>query len=136
MKLGDLEFPIDDWDQLPYRALLDLKAFLEKGLASPFWSAYGEIILGNAKGFENAILFPSEQPSLDGAFSTERNRGKLQATAILLNAPATLLEQVQAQIEVLQAQEPQNEQDALKAFDGDGVLRRERDEPLDPSASP
>lgn len=119
MKLGDLTFPIDSWDELPYRDLIDLKDFLEKGLASPFWSAYREIVSGNAKGYEKAILFPSSDASLDGAFEAERTRGKLLATALLLSSPERLLEDVKAQIAHLQAQENPGESHPRKTLPPD-----------------
>ena len=118
MKLGDLDFHIDEWTSLSYRDLIDFKSFLETGLASQFWSAYVEIIEGNRRGFETAILNPASV-GLDQAFATERNRGSYLATKILSGAMETLLEEVQAEIATRQATENYNE-------------RREQQQPGEP----
>lgn len=110
MKLGTLDFPIDDYASLPYRDLIDLRDVLKSGLASPFWTAYGEIVDGMCRNLEKGILAPLAQPSLDLAFSTEFLRGQLAATRTLGVTMATLLSEVQAQIDTLQAQQenPEN----------------------------
>lgn len=103
------DFHIDNWDQLPYRELIDLKGILETGLASPFWNTYRQIVQGQAKGHESAILFPQAQPGLDLAFITEYLRGKLQALGVAIASPQTLLDEVSAHISTLQAQENPDE---------------------------
>ena len=102
MKLGDLTFPIDDWNQLSYPDLLDLKGFLEAGLASPFWLAYREIVEGNLKGFERQVLYPAGV-GLDSSFEVERSRGMLLATKVLSESMQTLLDDVMAEISDRQA---------------------------------
>lgn len=102
MNLGDLTFPIDDWNQLSYPDLLDLKGFLEAGLASPFWLAYREIVEGNLKGFERQVLFPAGV-GLDSSFEVERSRGMLLATKVLSESMQTLLDDVTAEISDRQA---------------------------------
>jgi hypothetical protein len=136
MRLGDLEFPIDDYDSLPSRDLVDFRDFLRNGLASPFWSAYREIVEGNARGYERQLLHPAQAPGLDSSFGMTFVQGQLDAARRLIEVMDRLLDDVSMIIPIKQAQEAKEQDDERRRQQPQRTEPEPGPGPIDSRSSP